>query len=1146
MAINSIKGWLLTFFLGSVVMFGLLFSASQYVLNQVAIHGASSEMAFRANAWLWGFAIFSIISGIVISAVISRKIAQSIDKITDHVDEIASGNLVQDHFKAPTQELTSLHNKLNHLALMLKEQNEYSEAFKQDILEQEEVLAQSMYEQKAIFDSSGVGIALMHDRMTIKCNKAFEDLFGCPTDTLLNTTIEKFYVNPNDFTKVGIEGYPKIRAGETYTEAYEFKHSSGEKFICRISGKAINPDDLDKGVVWIFEDITERRRLLHELTEHAKFQETLVDAIPTPIFYKDADARFLVINKAFEDIFAVKRKNVIGRTEAELEIHSEADRVKFLKEDFEVITKQSNVSKKRDITFADGEIHHTIYWLRGFKKADGSLGGVVGTIIDNTEQQDAQVATILAKELAEETSRMKSDFLANMSHEIRTPMNAIIGMSHLMLKTTLNPKQYDYQLKVQQSGQHLLAVINDILDFSKIEAGELKIESTQINLDKIIGNVFNLVAFKAKEKGLSLLVEIDDNTPNQVIGDGLRISQILINYVNNAVKFTSQGEIKIIVNTIAEQDDDITLKFAVQDTGIGISEKAKSKLFASFQQADTSTTRKFGGTGLGLAICKNLAVLMGGSVGVESVSGEGSTFWLELKLKKASLQLAQSIDISSQLSGLRVLVVDDNEVSRQVLADLLSDLSLRVETAATGEEAVNMTRDAANAETPYQMIFIDWHMPDMDGFEVTNKIRSLGLVNEAKVVLVTAFGRQDVLNNAAKLGIQSVLIKPINPILLHDTIMHLLEIETDVSQTQSEATEKSVLTDLSLLAGYHVLVVEDNDLNQEVAVELLNYANITSDVANHGQEALDLLKENRYDIVLMDMQMPVMDGVTASMEIRKQTQFTTLPIVAMTANVLKEDREKCIAAGMNDFIPKPIEPDNLWAMLFKWIKPNGHRKIPEKDFTEPVQPLLTRLTLDANRKVPETIEGLDVRAGLKRVLGKEDLYLSMLNKFLSGQKNVISEMQQSLAAKDWLTLERTAHTLKGLAANIGAQHIADKASLVESSAKQNNEEDVNSYLASLSAPLEKILVSVNDAIKESVEAPVEIAQLDPSVIRTLLKKLGSLLQNDDPDAQDFFRDNSTSFNQIFADNYLSIKLNIEQFSFDDAYIILKPFLNNKN
>ena len=504
MAINSIKGWLLTFFLGAVFMFGLLFSASQYVLSQVAIHGVYSELGMRANAWLWGFAIFSIFSGLVISIVISKKIAGSIDKITDHVNEIASGNLVQDHFKAPTQELISLHNKLNHLALMLKEQNEYSEAFKKDILEQEEAIAQSMHEQQAIFDSSGVGIALMRDRRTLKCNKAFENLFGHTTNTLLNTTIEKFYVNPSDFTKVGTEGYSKIRVGETYTDAYEFKHSTGEIFICRISGKAINPDDLDKGVVWIFEDITERRKLLHEVTEYAKFQETLVDAIPTPIFYKDADARYLVINKAYEEIFAVKRKNVIGKTEAELDIYSENDRVRFLKEDFEVITKQLNLSKNRDILFADGEIHHTIHWLRGFKKADGSLGGVVGTIIDNTEQQDAQVATMLAKELAEDTSRMKSDFLANMSHEIRTPMNAIIGMSHLMLKTTLNPKQYDYQIKVQQSGQHLLAVINDILDFSKIEAGELKIESTQINLDKIIENVFNLVAFKAKEKGLSL------------------------------------------------------------------------------------------------------------------------------------------------------------------------------------------------------------------------------------------------------------------------------------------------------------------------------------------------------------------------------------------------------------------------------------------------------------------------------------------------------------------------------------------------------------------------------------------------------------------------------------------------------------------
>jgi two-component system, sensor histidine kinase and response regulator len=1139
---NSIKGWLLTFFLGSVFMFGLLFLASQYVLNQVAANAASSSYGAMANSWLWVFAASSILAGIVISVFISKKISTSIDKIIKHVDEITKGNLSQDNLNAGTKELTSLHNKLNHLALILKEKNEYNEIFEQDILQQEEYLVQSRDEQKAIFDSAGMGIALMRHRTILSCNTTFSEMFGYSIEDLVNSTIEKYYVNPNDFAKVGIEGYPLIKAGKTYTEAYEFKHRNGEISTIRISGKAINAQDLDKGTVWIFEDITERRKLLNELKDYSKFQEILVDAIPTPIFYKDADAKFLVINKAYEEAFNVKRKNIIGKTVAELTIYSEIDRVKFLEEDLKVIAKQLSVPKKRDIIFADGKVHHTIYWLKGFKKADGSIGGQVGTIIDNTEQQNAQIAMQQAKELAEESSRMKSDFLANMSHEIRTPMNAIIGMSHLMLKTALTPKQYDYQIKVQHSGQHLLRVINDILDFSKIEAGELKIENTQINLDKIIENVFNLVAFKAKEKGINLLVDIDVNTPKLVIGDGLRISQILINYVNNAVKFTLQGEIKIIIKTVSEQDDDITLYFAVQDTGIGITDKEKNKLFTSFQQADTSTTRKFGGTGLGLAISKNLAILMDGSVGVDSVSGEGSTFWLQLTLKKVDSQVVDSLDITTKFSGQRVLVVDDNEVSRQVLADLLSDLSLRVGMATSGEEAISMTRDAANAETPYQIIFIDWHMPDMDGFEATNKIRSLGLTNEAKIVLVTAFGRQDVLNNAAALSINCVLIKPINPVLLQDTIMQLLSIEANISQTSINYIAPSALEDLSRLAGYHVLVVEDNELNQEVAVELLKHADITSDVANNGQEALDLLAANTYDIVLMDMQMPIMDGVAATIEIRKQKQFSKLPIIAMTANVLKEDREKCLVAGMNDFIPKPIEPDNLWAMLFKWIKPIDNRKTYAKTIAEQSLVLQSRLILNTNRKVPETIDGLDVRAGLKRVLGKEDLYLSMLNKFLTGQKNVITEMQQSLEAKDWITLERIAHTLKGLAANIGAQHIADKASLVESSAKLNNAVEVNHYLESLSAPLDKILAALNDAMTESPDQLMTIAPLENHLIESLLKRLHILLLDDDPEVQNFFNENSASFNQIFADKYSAIKFNIEQFSFDDAYQILKPLL----
>lgn len=1144
MLLNSIKSWLLTFFLGSVVMFSLLFLASQYVLHKISANISLSSNISQANHWLWIFALVSILAGILISFIISKKITTAIDKIIMHVDEIANGNLTQKDVNAETKELISLHTQLNRLAITLKEQNEYSEAFKQDILEQEQELNHAMNEQNAIFDSAGMGIALMLDRKILKCNKAFEQLFGYSTQQLTNSTIEKYYVNENDFSKVGSEGYAIIAQGKTYTEAYEFKHRSGNTFMCRISGKAIHPNDLNQGTVWIFEDVTERRKLLNALKSHSQFLETLVDAIPIPVFYKDEQARFLEVNKAYEEAFGIKRKHVIGKTVAELNIYSETERVKFLEEDFKVINQQLNEAKKRDILFADGQVHHTIYWLKGFKHNDGSLAGQVGTIIDNTEQELAQVAMQHAKESAEETSRMKSDFLANMSHEIRTPMNAIIGMSHLMLKTALTPKQQDYQIKVQQSGQHLLGVINDILDFSKIEAGELNIESSQINLDKIIENVFNLVAFKAKEKGLNLIVDMDAAVPKHVLGDGLRISQILINYVNNAVKFTDSGEIRIIIHRVAETDDSVELYFAVQDTGIGISDKDKSKLFNSFQQADSSTTRKFGGTGLGLAISKNLAMLMNGSVGLDSEAGKGSTFWLQLSLKKVSKDHIVTPENYTQFSGQRVLVVDDNEVSRKVLADLLSDLSLRVDMAISGEEAISMTRDAANAETPYQIIFIDWHMPDMDGFEATQKINSLGLPIKATTVLVTAFGREDVLSNAAKLGIESVLIKPIDHAILLDTVNHIFRIDTSLQQTDFVAP--SPLNDISKLAGYHVLVVEDNELNQEVAVELLKHANITADVANNGQEALDKLKENTYDIVLMDMQMPVMGGVIATIEIRKQSQFSNLPVIAMTANVLKEDREKCITAGMNDFLPKPIEPEILWSMLFKWITPRSNREIPSFNDIDSSQISQSRLTLSNDKKVPETIEGLDVRAGLKRVLGKEDLYLSMLTKFLNGQQHVIASMQQSLQTKDWPTLERIAHTLKGLAANIGAQHIADKASLVESAAKQENIDEVNNYLESLAGPLEKILSALSEALMPLNEDMVSEVETDTTLATSLLEKLSALLLDNDADALEFVQTNRAIFQQLFADKYILFRNSIEQFSFDDAYQLIQPFLNSSH
>jgi signal transduction histidine kinase/CheY-like chemotaxis protein/HPt (histidine-containing phosphotransfer) domain-containing protein len=655
-----------------------------------------------------------------------------------------------------------------------------------------------------------------------------------------------------------------------------------------------------------------------------------------------------------------------------------------------------------------------------------------------------------AMRVAENASKMKSEFLANMSHEIRTPMNAIIGLAYLALKTELTTKQRDYVSKIHRAGESLLTVINDILDFTKIEAGKLEMENIVFSLDEVLGNVATVTGQRAQDKQIEYLFQVPPEVPRHLVGDPLRLGQVLINLTNNAIKFTERGDILLSCQLRKQDALGVQLEFAVRDSGIGMNEEQQAALFRPFTQADGSTTRKYGGTGLGLAICRRLVTMMRGEIEVDSEPGRGSTFRFTARFGLAASNVAAERPLLSVLYGKHALVADDNPVACEILAEALTGLGMTVALASNGAEALLMVHEA-DAHQPFDLVLCDWRMPGLDGIGLIAALRRAALRRMPRFVLVTAYSREEARQQAESTVIDGFISKPINQAGLLDVVLPLFADRAVVAPTASAAVDYN-----GYWHGERVLLAEDNEINQQIAVELLSGAGLAVEVAVNGREAIDMLAAKGaayYRIVLMDVQMPEMDGHEATRQIRTEPRYASLPIVVMTAHAMVEKRERCLREGMQDTITKPVDPDQMFATIARWVPSlTSTPSPPAADVPTP------RPAAAIAPALPDTLPdlpGFEVEAAVARMGGSPAFYRRMLAKLPNTLGDSVNQINTALANGDRVVAERVAHTCAGVAANVGAVELSTSARALEAAIRQGDPHDaaMASYTACLGTTL---------------------------------------------------------------------------------------------
>ncbi|MCV2422027.1 response regulator [Paucibacter sp. DJ2R-2] len=885
-------------------------------------------------------------------------------------------------------------------------------------------------------------------------------------------------------------------------------------------------------------DISERKQAQAELAERDRFMRSLVDVLPGLVGYWDTNLQCRFSNSAYQEWFGRTTQQMLGISMSELlgpELFAKNEAY------INAVLRGQVQHFERTLVKPDGSSGYT--WAHYVPDIDGEVvRGFFVLVADITEIKQAQFTLqSMNQELelrtrqAESASAAKAQFLANMSHELRTPMNAVLGMLQLMRRTDLTPRQVDYVDKSQIAAKSLLSILNDILDFSKIDAGKMTLDPQPFQFSRLLDDLSVVLSASVGEKSIEVLFRVASQFPNELTGDALRLKQILINLASNAIKFTDRGEVVIAVDSIASDEQRVTARFSIQDSGIGIPSDKLETIFEGFSQAEASTTRRFGGTGLGLAISRRFVELMGGQLTVHSELGKGSCFSFEVTFERAKTHAEPQPQPPSALP-LRVLAIDDSAASLDLLSVYGREFGWHMQVAASGPQGLAALAEAAENDRSFDVVLVDWRMPEMDGWEVCERIRRNGSNNPPVLIMVTAHGRE-VLSKKAELSrrtLDGFLVKPVTPAMLLDAVTEA----HNKLNANGEGARRSSHVSALLLKGLRILLAEDSPLNQQVATELLSDEGATVFLAEDGQAAVDAVRsaEAPFDLVLMDVQMPKMDGYEASRRIRRELGHAALPIIAMTANAMPADRQACLDAGMNDHIGKPID----FSELVEIVRRHAMRLSSAPVDNSPTRPS------DEKTQGSQTV--LDMPLALARFGGRDALLQRSVRKLISSLESLPEQLREE-AARDSTAVIRILHTIKGNAGMTGAVLLADVAGKAEDRAEQRagsgelSQSFIDDLLRSMDVVVRQSVDALNAYLDQCLPLVAQTTVVTPSIaaedLQRRLEELDTLLRDGNMRASEEFEALRSDLGQVFGERTAGLDVAIESLDFQMASKIVQ-------